>query len=105
MEIQFLCAINIFSKHILVVTLQDKKCIIITKILDESGRRPNNTWEHKSSEFYDRSMKSWLQDNDIEIHSAHIEVKLVVAEIFIRSLKHIICKYMNTVSKVFTLAN
>ena len=50
-------------------------------------------------------MKSWLQDNDIEIHSARVEVKLVVAEIFIRSLKQIICKYMNTVSKIFTLIN
>ena len=50
-------------------------------------------------------MKSWLQDNDIEIHSVRIEVKLVVAEIFIRSLKQIICKYMNTISKVFTLIN
>ena len=32
LEIQFLYVINIFSKYILVVTLQDKKCIIITNL-------------------------------------------------------------------------
>ena len=32
-------------------------------------------------------MKSWLQDNDIEIYSTNIEEKSVVAERFIRSLK------------------
>ena len=33
-------------------------------------------------------MKSWLQDNDIEMFSAHIEGKSVVAEKFIRTLKN-----------------
>ena len=27
----------------------------------------------KGSEFYNRSPKSWLQDNDIEIYSTHIK--------------------------------
>ena len=33
-------------------------------------------------------MKSWLQDNDIEIYSTHNKGKSVVAEIFIRTLKN-----------------
>ena len=32
-------------------------------------------------------MKSWLQDNNIEIYSTHNEGKSVVAERFIRTLK------------------
>ena len=32
-------------------------------------------------------MKSWLQDNDIEIYSANNEGKSVVAERFFRTLK------------------
>ena len=32
-----------------------------------------------------RSMKSWRQDNDIEMHSRHNEGKSVVAEEFIRT--------------------
>ena len=44
-------------------------------------------WVDKGSEFYNRSMKSWLQDNDIELYSTHNEEKSVVAEKFIRKLK------------------
>ena len=43
-----------------------------------------NLW--KDSEFYNGSIKSWLQDNDIEIYSAHNEWKFVIAEWFIRTL-------------------
>ena len=32
-------------------------------------------------------MKSWLEKNDIEMSSTHIEGKSVVAEIFFRTLK------------------
>ena len=39
------------------------------------------------SEFYDRSMKSFLQNNGIEIYSTHNEGKSVAAERFIRALK------------------
>ena len=40
-------------------------------------------WVNKGSEFYIRSMKSWLQDDDIEMYSTHNEGKPVAAEIFI----------------------
>ena len=33
------------------------------KILDEFNRKPNKSWEDKSSEFHNRSMKSWLEIN------------------------------------------
>ena len=41
----------------------------------------------KDSEFYNRSMKSWLQDNDIEMYSTHNEGKSDVAERLIRTLE------------------
>ena len=44
-------------------------------------------------------MKSWLQDNDMEMYSIHNEEKLFVAEGFIRTLKNKIYKYMTAVSK------
>ena len=44
-------------------------------------------------------MKSWLQDNDIEMYSTHIEGKSVAAEKFIRTLKNKIYKNMTSVSK------
>ena len=53
----------------------------------------------KGLEFYNRSMKSWLEKNAIEIYSIHKEGKSVVAERFIRTLKNNIYKYMTSISK------
>ena len=71
-EIRFLlCVIDIYSKYVWVTPLKDKKVITITnafqKILDERIRKLNKIWVDKGSEFYNRLMKSWLQDNDIEM--------------------------------------
>ena len=41
----------------------------------------------KGSEFYKRSFKSFLQNNDIEMHSTQTEGKSIIAEGFIRTLK------------------
>ena len=62
--------------------------MLFKKILDDSKRKPNKIWVDKGSEFYNRSMKSWLQENDITIYSSHNEGKFVVAERFIRTLKN-----------------
>ena len=40
---------------------------------------------NKGSQFYERSMKSWLGQNDIEMHQSY--GKSVTAERFIRALK------------------
>ena len=42
---------------------------LILKNLDESNGKPNKVWVDKGSEFYNRSMKSFLQNNYIEMHS------------------------------------
>ena len=38
-------------------------------ILYNSGCKPNRIWENESSEFYNRSMKLWLEKNGTEIYS------------------------------------
>ena len=72
-----LCVIDIFSKYTWVVTLKDKKDVSIANafqsISDDSKRKPNQIWVDKGSEFYNRSMQSWLKGNDIAIYSAHNE--------------------------------
>ena len=77
----------------LLVVLFIKKCITITnafqKVLKESNRKPNKICVDKGSEFYNRSMKSWLEKNAIEMYSTDNEGKSVVAERFIRTLKFI----------------
>ena len=67
-----LCVIDIYSKYTWVVPSKDKKGITITntfqKLLDESNRKPNKIWVDKSSRFYKRSKKSFLQNSDIEMY-------------------------------------
>ena len=91
------CAIDIYNKYAWVIPLEDKNDTAITiavqNISNESNRKLNKIWVDKSREFYNRSMKPWLEKNDIEMHSAHNEGISVVAERFIRTLKNKINKY------------
>ena len=45
-------------------------------------------WVDKGRELYNRLMKSWLQDNSIEIYSTHHERKSAVAERIIETFKN-----------------
>ena len=69
------------------------------KRLDKLNRNSNKTWVHKGNEFYNKSKKLLLQDNNIEIFSTYNEGKSVVAERFIKTLKNRIYKYTISVSK------
>ena len=69
------------------------------KILDESNRKPNKIWVDKDSEFYNSSMKWFLQNYNVEMYSRHNEGKFIVAERFIRTLKNKIYKYVISISK------
>ena len=84
-------------------SLERKKGITITdgfqKILDESNRKRNKIWLGKGSKLYNRPMKLWLEKNGIESYSMHNAGKSVIAEIFIRTLKNKIYKYMTSISK------
>ena len=75
------------------------------KILDESGCKPKKIWVNKRSNFYNKSMKPWLQDNDIEMYSTHNEEKSVLAERFIGTLKNTIYKKMTSISNNLIFTN
>ena len=97
--------IDIYCKYAKVVSLKDKKGITMTNafqtILDKSRRhecdlkdcKPNRICIYKGNEFYNTSVKSWLQDNGIEMYSRHNEKKKsAVAERFIITFKNKIYK-------------
>ena len=96
-----LCVVFIFSNNAWVVPLKDKKGVNIVnafqKILYDSKRKPGKIWVDKGSEFYNRSMKSWLQINNIAMYSTHNEGKSVAAERFIMAIKNMIYKYMTSI--------
>ena len=66
-----LYVIDIYSKYAWVVPLKDKKDVSIVNafqsILKKSNGKPGKIWVDKGGEFYNRSMKSWLEKNDIEM--------------------------------------
>ena len=98
-----LCFIDIYSKYAWVAPLKDKKGVSIVNafqsILKKSNRKPNKICVDKGGEFYKRSMKSWLEKNDIESYLTHNEGKSVVAERFIRTIENEIYKYMTSISE------
>ena len=98
-----LCVIDIYSKYAWVVLLKDKNGVsfvnALQSILKKSNSKSNKIWVDKGGEFYNRSIKSWLEKNDIEMYSTHNEGKSVVAERFIRTIKNKIYKYMTSISK------
>ena len=94
--------IDLYSKYVWVVPLKDKKGSSIVnafqKIVSE-GRKPNKIWFDQGSEFYNNLFKRFLKINNIEMYSTYNEVKSVVTERFIRTLKNKIFKHMTAVSK------
>ena len=74
------CVIDIYSKYAWVIPLKGYS-------LNKSDHKPNKIWVDKGSEFYNRSMKSWLEENNMKMYSTHNEGKSVIAERFIKTLK------------------
>ena len=91
---RFLCDIDIYGKYAWVIPLKYKKGITITNAFQKkSNRKPNKIWVDKSSEFYNRSMKSWLETNAIEMEEILLLLKVI------RILKNKIYKYQTSISK------
>ena len=65
-----------------------------------SKLKPSKIWVDKGRRFCNRSMKSFLHDNDIQVFSTQNEGKSVLTERFIRILENKIYKYMTLVSKM-----
>ena len=85
-----LCAIDLFSKYAWVVPIKDKKGTSIVnafKKIISKIRKPSKIWVDQGSEFQNNTFKDFLKINNLEIYSTYNEVKSVVAERFIRTLK------------------
>ena len=99
-----LCIIDNYSKY----TWADfflwkiKRVLQLLTLFHESCRKPKKIWVDKGIEFYNTSMKSWLENNDVEndvevYYSIHNERISVAAERFIRTRKNKIYKYMTNI--------
>ena len=71
-EIRFLlCVFDIFTKYAWLIPLKVKEGVAIVnafqRMSDDLKRKSYKIWVDKGSEFYNWSMESWQQKNDIEI--------------------------------------
>ena len=87
-----LTIIDVFSKFAWAIQLKDKKGTSITNafnnIVINDKRKPEYLWVDKGSEFYNKTFKEWLKQNDIKVYSTFNEGKAVVIERFNNTLKN-----------------
>ena len=79
-----LSVIDIYCKYVWLIPSKHKKVLQLLMLFKKVR------WiktQAKVTEFYNRSMKSFLQNNDVEMYSTHNEGKSVIAKRFIRILK------------------
>ena len=92
-----------FGKCAWIIPSKDKERTTITKFfqknLNKSNRKPSKIWVDNGSELYNRSIKSFLQNSEIEMNSTHNEGKSDIAERFIKTFKNKIYKHMTSISK------
>ena len=99
----FLCVIDIFSKCAFVITFKDEGITIanaVQNIIDQSNSKSNKRRVDKENGFFSRSMKPWLENDDLEMYSAYNEGESLSAKRSIRTLKNKIYKYMTSISKM-----
>ena len=93
-----LCVTDIYKKYASVIPLKKKvlQLLMLFKIFWKNLIGSQIKYGvNKSSEFYNRSMKSWLEKNEIDMYSTHNEGKSVIAERF----KNKIHMYVILISK------
>ena len=99
-----LTIIDIFTKYAWAIPLKNKSGLSITngfKTILSEGRKPENLWVDRGSEFYNKTFISLLKEygtgkaaSGIELYSTYSDLKAVFIERFNRTLLHIINKPM-----------
>ena len=82
---------DLLSIYAWVAPLKDKRGISIVNAFEKimsKGRKPNRIWVDQGSENYNNLFKRFLKMNKIEMYSTYNEVKSVVSERFIKTLKN-----------------
>ena len=89
--VHMLTVIDVMSKYAWAIPLKDKKGdtvkTALEKIITESGRTPDHLWVDEGGEFYNKTMKAYLNKNNIIMYSTYSENKSAVVERFNRTLK------------------
>ena len=98
-----LTVIDLFSRYAWVRPLKDKTGVAVRDafrdIVQTSGRKARRLWVDEGKEFYNRTLKTWVSDNRIDLYRTHNEGKAVVVERFNRTLKSRMWRHFTLHSK------
>ena len=89
--------IDVLSKYAWSVSIKDKTGEAITKAFRSitKTRKPKMLWVDRGTEFYNRTFRRWLNEQDIQLYSTENEGKAVVVERFNRTLKSKMWRYFS----------
>lgn len=92
-----LTCIDVMSKHAWVVPLKDKTGASLKRAFSKifkSGRIPRKLQTDRGTEFYNRTLKTFLEKHDVKLFSTHnYDTKACIVERFNRTLKTKMWKY------------
>ena len=86
--------IDIFSKYTWAFSIKSKKISDIKPCFEKifKERKPKYIWSDQESAFFSKEMLKFFEDNNIKIYHTHSNLKAVVIERFIRSLRELMMK-------------
>ena len=92
-----LTVIDVFSKYGWIIPLKNKTGVSVANglkmIFKQDNRKPSRIWTDKGKEFYNKTVKSLLEKDNILLYSTENEEKSSVVERWNRTMKRNMWKY------------
>jgi transposase InsO family protein len=98
-----LTVIDLYTRYAFAIPLKNKTGSTTREAFEQifktSGRMPKRLWCDRGKEFYNKIMKDFLNENNIELYSTFNEGKAVVVERLNRTLKNMMWKHFTIKGK------
>ena len=89
--LKVLVVMDCYTRYLWVEPIPNKNAVTVKnafeKIVKKAKVTPNKLWTDSGTEFYNRILKSYLKEHNIDLYSTYNEGKAVLAERVIRTIK------------------
>ena len=89
-----LVVIDIYSRYIFIEPLKNKTALSVLDAFKKIGETPKNLWVDEGKEFYNKDMKAYCIEKNINMYHTYSGLKSVYAERANRTLRDMIYKYL-----------
>lgn len=90
-----LIIVDIFSRYAFVKPLKNKGGEEVLKGFKSIKEYPSSLWVDEGKEFYNKEVKEYCKENNIDMYHTYSGLKSVFAERFNRTLRDLIFEYLN----------